>query len=398
MPLRQVWTAIRRRLAQRAKRRGNRARAVGRLESALAHYHSALRWMPRYAQAANNIGLVLNESGQEAPSFAWYRRALDWQPDLSAARWNWANALLSQGDFEAGWRAYEERMDPQRTHNPEALRTLLTPFGDIPLWRGEALDGRRILLWTEQGLGDSILMARYLPLFAQRFGVRPDLWCEAPLARLLATLPQLGTVSTTLRDPDYPFHCPLLSLPGHFQTRLDTIPSANAPYLHIPKEAQQRWQARLDALPGRKVGLVWRGHTLGALPWGALQPLLSLPGISWVSLQHGEPSPHRPPPLGALHDWMPECADLFDTAALISTLDAVVSIDSAVAHLAAALGRPLIVLCALKSEWRWRSGGVVSPWYRHAQPIWQEAPGQWDSAIARAAECLMNSVVQDTQT
>ena len=361
----------------------------GRMVEAVDAYAAVLRLQPDNALALNAIGFPLQETGRMAEAERTLRAALRLAPDMPGAHYNLGMNLLLQGRYEEGWREYEWRW--RVTPPISAPRDF-----PQPLWDGQP-SGARVLLHAEQGLGDTIQFCRYVPLAAAR--ARVVLEVPAPLTRLLATLPGVETIVTQGEPlPDFDFHCPLLSLPHRFGTTLETVPAA-IPYLSAEPAGVARWRDRLAPLPGRRVGLCWAGnpraHDLGAhaidrrrsITLTSLAPLAALLNVSFVSLQKHPPVADAPPML-PLYDWTAELHDFADTAALVAALDLVISVDTAVAHLAGALGRPVWILNRFDTCWRWLTDRLDSAWYPTARLFRQARPGDWDSVVNDLATTL----------
>ncbi len=364
---------------------GTTLAAQGRLAAALASLASAAGLAPGDAMIAVNTGLVLAGLNRLPEAIASHRRAIALAPDLPDAHLALAEALLQDGQLREGWREYEWRW-----HSPAAHRRAFTQ----PRWDRSSPAGGTVLLHAEQGLGDTLQFCRYVPLVARH--ARVVLEAPAPLLRLLGGLEGVAElVATGDPLPAFDRQCPLLSLPLAFGTRLSGIP-AETPYLQPLASDAARWRARLAALPGRRVGLCWAGNAALAdiranpidrrrsLPEGALAPLADLPGISFVSLQKGA----APPPGLVLHDWTAELHDFADTAALLAGLDLVISVDTAVAHLAGSLGQPVWLLNRHDSEWRWLLGREDSPWYPSLRQFRQAAYGDWTAPLAAVRDAL----------
>ncbi len=358
---------------------------LGRFDEAIAGYRDAIRLKPDYAEAHSNLGLAWQQQGDLEAAIACHRRALAIQPDNPGTHYNLAEALLTRGDWDEGWREYEWRW--RTRHMAPGVRGFTQP-----VWRGEPAAGKTLLLHGEQGLGDSLQFCRYAPLTAL-LGLRVVVEVPAPLVRLLRGLE--GVAEVIARGgplPDFDFHCPLLGLPLAFGTRLDTVP-ATLPYLHADPAQTAAWRARIDG-PGITVGLAWAGNPYlhspvkalvdrrRSLPPDRLAPLFEVPGVHFVSLQKDGP---KAPSAFALTDVMDEMTDFADTAALAATLDLVISVDTAVAHLAAALGKPVWLLNRFDSCWRWQRGRDDSPWYPRLRQFRQPVPGDWETVIARIA-------------
>lgn len=262
-------------------------------------------------------------------------------------------------------------------------------------WRGEDITGRTILLYAEQGLGDTLQFVRYVPMVAAR-GCHVLLEVQPALVRLLHTIPgvtQIVARGDTL--PPFDVHCPLLSLPRAFSTRLETIPAA-IPYLHADPAATAGWLAKLLNKGGLRVGLVWSGsphnddagaHKLDrrrSIPLAEFAPLSDLPGVVLVSLQQHDPEHTGTRPLVLpLIDPMADVVDFADTAALTVNLDLVIAVDTSVAHLAGGLGKPVWMLSRYDGCWRWLHGRDDSPWYPNMRIYRQTRPRDWSAVIAR---------------
>ncbi|MBN8875001.1 MAG: glycosyltransferase family protein [Rhodospirillales bacterium] len=365
---------------------GGILRGLGRLEEAAAAQERLVARDPAYWPAWSNLGAIRHDQGEPEKAVAAWRRSLALHPDQPDAQYGCALSLLMAGDFAAGWDALECRWAATQHRGRARHRGL-------PLWSGEALEGATILLHAEEGLGDSIQFARYVPLVAVRGG-RVVLETYAPLARLFAGLDGVDRLVVAGDPlPQATWHCPLQSLPRAFGTRRETIP-ATVPYLCVPQDAAARWQARLGE--GRTVGLVWAGNpTHGkdaerSIPFAALAPLWTVPGLRWVSLQVGARAADAAgSPVRDLSPWLD---DLVETAAAICALDLVIAVDTAVAHLAGALGRPVWLLLPATPDWRWGLEGETSGWYPSVrlfrQPRADAAARRWDTVLARVREAL----------
>ena len=364
---------------------------LGRLHEAGDSFRQALRIQPDFAGAHNNLGVTFKESGHLHEAEECYRRALQIQPDYAEAHTNLAITLLARGDLTAGWEENEWRWaTPQ-------MRSGRRDFAQ-PLWRGERAEGLTLLIHAEQGYGDTLQFCRYASIAAAR-GLRVILEVPMPLVKLLRSLTGVERVVGSGEElPAFDLHCPMLSMPWALKTSLSTIPCA-ASYLQADKERVYAWRTRLAALPnsGRRIGLVWAGnsHThwpqaaiidrQRSLPPERLAPLFELSGFHFFSLQKGGAAvPENFP----LTDFMDEMEDFADTAALIANLDLVIAVDTAVAHLAAALGKPVWVLNRFDACWRWLRERQDSPWYPSVQLFGQPQPGDWQTVIRKVAEEL----------
>ena len=376
---------------------------LGRADDALASYEQAIKLNPALAEAHNNRGALLRELMRTEPAIASFDRAIAANPDFADAHWNKSLALLSLGDFARGWEMFEWRW------RQGPVKSTRRPVPQ-PLWLGnESLAGRTILLYAEQGLGDTIQFCRYAKLVAD-LGARVVLLVPEPLLTVLASLDgvaQLAKPGDSL--PPFDFQCPLMSLPLAFRTELATIPAPRA-YLTPDPEKARRWKERLGERHGPRVGLVWSGgfrpdqpelaaiHARRNLEASLLAPLKD-DRIEFYSLQKGAPADSDLARLQSAYwngprivDWTSELHDFSDTAALIANLDLVISVDTSVAHLAGALGRPVWILNRFDSCWRWLRGRVDSPWYPTARIYTQERPGDWSGVIDKVKADLARVV------
>lgn len=347
-------------------------------------YRRALAIAPETAEIHNNFGTTLYDQGDFKGAEEHYRQALRLRPDYPDAHFHLAGIHLRRGDFAVGWREYEWRWRMKRFVMPSR------PFKQ-PQWHGEPLNGARILIHAEQGFGDSLQFIRYVPLVAERGG-KVVLEVPRELLRLFAGIAGAESVVAYGTAPaDFAWHCPLMSLPFAFGTTLADIP-ARIPYIGVDSAAVAQWRQRVEARPGLRVGLVWAGrrswkqHYERALPAAALAALTTIAGVSWFSLQKGAAAP----PGTAIADFAPGLADFADTAAAIAALDLIVTIDSAVAHLAGALGKPVWILLPAVADWRWLDERADSPWYPTARLFRQESPLVWDAPLG----CLAVELAQ----
>lgn len=379
---------------------GSALRARGLLDEAAAAYRSALEARPQYPSALSNLGRVLHEMGRYEDALACFDRALVADPESAEAHANRATVLLQLGRFAEGWEDYEWRW---RTAG------FTTPRRDFdrPAWDGAALGGRTILLHAEQGLGSAIQFVRYAALVAARGG-RIVLECQKPLARLFSTLqsqPAPAVAKLVPKGgalPPFDVHAPLMSLPRLLGTRLETIP-ATIPYLFAEDALAARWRERLAQHRGTKVGLVWAGNPHHhndrnrSMPAAALAPLAAMAGVTAFSLQVGGAAADVAAlPAGSVIDLSSDIQDFAETAAVIAQLDIVVSVDTAVAHLAGALGRPVWMLVPYVSEWRWLTEREDTPWYPTMHLFRQRAPNDWAEAVGRICDRLRTMVTTDS--
>ena len=369
----------------------------GRHEAARHCYERAIALKPDYPDPYSNLSLVLKDRGDVAGAMAALDRALALKPDFADAQLNQAMIRLLTGDFARGWLQYESRwqtrqLDPDR-------RDL-----KMPRWDGADGKGGTMLVWAEQGLGDSLQFCRYVELLARR-GWRVAIEVPDPLVRLLRSLGDGVTVLPIGGAASLPIacHCPMLSLPLLFGTGSTTIP-AGRPYLAADGAAAAGWQARLAVLgPVLKVGLVWAGNpgrlsalhaavdTRRSIPLERLAPLLAIQGVRFVSLQKDRRAGEEPGRFGIV-DPMGEVHDFADTAAIIAALELVIAVDTSVVHLAGALGKPVWLLNRFDSCWRWLLERDDSLWYPTLRQFRQQAPGDWDGVVAAAAAALAERV------
>ena len=380
--------------------RGAALHELGRFEAALESYDRAIAADPALAAAHANRGCTLDCLGRPQEALASCERAIALAPDYAAAHVNRAITLLRLGRFAEGWAEYEWRW-----RNTGSALCRDRRHGSVPAWLGrEPLAGKTVLLHAEQGYGDTVQFCRYASLVRDR-GARVILEAHSALKRVLGRLDGVSQVVT--RDdptPDVDFQCPLMSLPLAFATTLASIPSGQR-YLTGEPDLVERWRRRLGERRGFRVGLVWSGGFRPNEPewWSAngrrnigLQSLAVLdhPRIEYISLQKGEPAPAAPREGWAarLVDHTGDLIDFADTAALIENLDLVVSVDTAAAHLAAALGKPTWILSRFDGCWRWLLNRPDSPWYPSVRLFRQQAPGTWDNVLRQVRDELFRFV------
>ena len=373
---------------------GNLLKDSGRLDEAESSYRSALALSPGFADAHNNLGIVLQMLGKRDEAERSYRRALELAPADPRIGMNHAILALLRGDYERGLQHYESRFLGANAKTVAGFRQMLGRLDGIQWWRGE--EGGCLLIWTEQGFGDSIMMLRYLPQLKQRGAARVAVYCEPELVRVIRALPGVDEVISkeqALAPGEFDCHCPAMSLPLRFGTRLETIPR-DVPYLHVPAESSRSWADRLAQVQRPRVGLVWAGGGIFAddrrrsIGPEQFARLLRVAGVSFVNLQKGAARSQLNRIGPGIVDWMDDCADFLDTAALVTNLDLVISVDTAVAHLAGALGKPVWLLNRFESEWRWLLDRDDSPWYPTMRIFRQTRRGDWDEVIERVAAAL----------
>src|SRR5471030_2343029 len=363
--------------------------ASQRYAAAQLAYERAVQLEPRHPGSYTNLGSLLDLIGQPDAALDNYAQALALDPDYAQAHWNRSLVYLRRGDYERGWREYEWRWKTTTAGVLKGGRGF-----SQPAWTGrEALAGKTVLLHAEQGLGDMLQFCRYAPLVAQR-GASVVLEVPAPLAGLLATLAGVARIVVKGEAlPPFDYHIPMMSLPLAFDTRLDAVPGA-APYLASEPARVAQWRALLGAQTRPRVGLVWNGNPSHkndvhrSVPLAQFARLLS-ERCEFISLQK-ELRPADQPLLDALpvRQVGELLRDLSDTAALCELMDVVITVDTSVAHLAGALGKPVWLLLQAPFEWRWLEQGTDSPWYPSATLYRQSQRGDWAPVIDALAADL----------
>jgi Flp pilus assembly protein TadD len=368
--------------------RGRLLSKLGQHARAAACYEKLLARSPDHAEAHISLGHLLIQLGRHRDAVASFARAIALAPDNADAHFNLALALLTLGDFKAGWAEYEwrfrtEGLKPSRSTYPQ------------PHWDGvEPLAGKTILVYTEQGLGDSIMFVRYAPMLAARSAsVIAGL---LPQAKVLATdIDGVTPVAPGDPLPAFDIQCPLLSLPYLLGTRLETIP-ASVPYIRPRADRVAAWRDRLQRDGKPIVGVVWaggrdfKGDHSRSIVLQRFQALFNAPGMRFVSLQRDL----REGDAELLRPWVDvvhlgeQLSDFADTAAIISLLDLVISVDTSVAHLAGAMARPVWILLPAVPDFRWMLDRADSPWYPTARLFRQPRPGDWESVLASVKSAL----------
>ncbi|HLJ97642.1 MAG TPA: tetratricopeptide repeat protein [Gemmataceae bacterium] len=395
-----------------------------RLDEAVASYRQAIRLCPDYHRAHHNLGHVLQRQDRLDEAVACFREAVRCGPDSAESHYNLGNAYHCQGHLDEAMACYREairlRPDyPEAHHNLGQCWLLLGQFERgwaeyewhgrcpgiptrtfrQPLWDGTPLGGRTILLYADQGLGDNLQFARYAPLVQQRGGT-VIMECLPALAPLLATCPGIDRlVPRGSPLPEFAVQAPMLSLPGILRTTVNTIPAA-VPYLHPDPQRRRRWQQVLQETPTFNVGIAWQGRPthgqdrqrsvaleqFGALAEGTGVRLVRLqrgPGSEQLARLDGRWAVFDPP------DWPEDPAEAWlESAALVSALDLVVTVDTSVAHLAGALATPVWVALPFLPDWRWLLQRDDSPWYPSMRLFRQEHRGDWSGVFARIREAL----------
>jgi tetratricopeptide (TPR) repeat protein len=361
-------------------------RALDDLPGAVQAFQQAIELDPALAEAHVNLGSALVDQGELAAAEAAFRQAIAVKPESAEAHFALASVRLLEGRLAEAWPHYEWRLKT-KDHPVRQMRQ--------PRWQGEPLEGRSILLLSEQGMGDTLQFVRYAALLRDR-GAKVTLGCPPPLVRLLSSCPYLDHVASELGQQGFDYHAELLSLPAMLGTTIETIP-ADVPYLFADEALVRQWRSRLDSIKGLRIGIHWqgnpkyRGDRHRSLPLANFEPLARVPNVRLISLQRG---------LGAeqiarvanrfevieLGDEVDREAGAFmDTAAIMRVLDLVITSDTATAHLAGALGVPVWMATPLAPDWRWLLEREDSPWYPTMRLFRQPKWGDWPSAFARMA-------------
>jgi tetratricopeptide (TPR) repeat protein len=373
---------------------------LGRFEEAYAAASTAVELDPGCIVAQNNLGHALQSLNRSSEAVGAYQKAIETCDTYAKAQLGYALALLKCGDFDNGWQRYEWRWQ-------DGQKSPLDP--GILIWRGEDLRGRTILLHAEQGLGDTLQFVRFAPMVAARGG-HVVLQVQAPLVRLLRCVEGVSEVIGCGDPiPSFDLHCPMASLPLAFDLRLETIPAS--PYLHVapgesaqPGEVPYRCISKPTARRDLVVGLVWAGDPRQSQPalnlvdrrrsttLEVLTPLLDIDEVRFVSFQFGEARQQLADCTRPIADAMEGVADFADTAARLSGVDLLISVDTAMVHLAGGLGVPVWMLSRFDGCWRWLEQRNDTPWYPSMRIFRQPSPGNWSSLVAEVAAALRTAV------
>ena len=359
---------------------GNVFREGGKSREAIGAYRRVLALDPFHASAHLFQGMELFALGQLAGAIASYRKSLSLEPDNAAAHNNLGIALLLQGNYVEGWKEYESRLQCGGAGVPTLVE---------PIWRGEEKPGKTLLIMAEQGAGDTLQFIRYVGLIRSKFR-RVTVACQKGLGRLLEESGVADTVeeydSSDPMTPDYDACTVLMSLPLLSGNLLPYTPPL--PYLKAKATRVNEWQKRLVEVAGKRVGITWSGNpdhfndANRSCPLRLLVPLSEIHGISLVSLQTGKEG--ECPAVSTLaHTVLPFLTDYAETAAAIQNLDLVITVDTSVAHLAGALGKPVWLLLPFLPDWRWGLGGDCTPWYPTMRLFRQPRPGDWRTVMAK---------------
>jgi tetratricopeptide (TPR) repeat protein len=366
----------------------------GDFDEAIRFYQKALQLNPNLFDAYNNLGRSLQEQGKLDEAISSYQRALQINPDFAEAHCNMALALLLTGDFNHGWKEYEWRWklkDRSRYDFPQQV------------WDGSDISGKTVFLYAEQGFGDTIQFIRYVPLVAER-RAKVIIECQKELKSLIHNIKGVESVITREDPlPEFYIHCPLLSLPLFFNTTIESIP-ANIPYIVTDKKIVRKWEEKTRSNNAQlKVGLVWSGNPKykadksRSISLENFLQLWKVDGISFYSLQKGEAAAQTKelPKNIRLIDFTDEIYDFSETAGLIENLDLVISVDTAVAHLTGALGKPIWTLLPFSPDWRWMLNRKDSPWYPTMRLFRQPSSGDWETMMEKVSKELHEKIRAD---
>jgi len=374
--------------------RGNVLQQLGRLDEALISHNKAISIKPDYAEAYSNRGSALQQLGRLDEALTSYNKAISIKSDDTLAHWNLSLLHLLEGNFKNGWQGYEWRWKNENLPEFKEKRN----FSE-PLWLGaESLKDKTILLYAEQGLGDSIQFCRYVPLVAQ-LGARVILEVQRPLVKLLKGIEGVNQIIAKGDAlPNFDYQCPLLSLPLAFKTELHTIPQVSY-HITSDREKVAKWKAILGEKVKPRVGLAWSGSAIHkndhkrSLTLSKLQPYLN-PDVDYICLQKeirdidkALLAQHR-----EIKYFGDALEDFTDTAALCELMDVVISVDTSVAHLAGTLGKPSWVLLPFSPDWRWLLDRDDSPWYPSAKLYRQERIGSWNGVLEKVQSDLIKLV------
>jgi hypothetical protein len=367
---------------------GKVAFELGRFEEAEQSLEQALRLQPQNAEIHANLGSLLQARGRWDEALACFDLALDIDPNCVSAHFNRGMTFLQTGDWLHGWAGFEYRFRLDK----QSQRAFLQPR-----WDCSPLAGRTILLWAEQGVGDMIHFIRYVRLLKEQ-GAVVILECPRRLAPLFSSYAGIDRIISEgdLR-PDFDVHAPLGSVPGLLGATPETIP-ARTPYLTAEPSRVERWQQRLGASEALRVGIVWQGNPKHvqdrwrSAPLEQFAPLAAVSGVEWISLQQGPgteqmDAPGRPFAIRRMAEGDLDGPDgaFLDTAALIKCLDLVVTVDTALAHLAGALDVPVWLALSALPDWRWGRQGQQTAWYPCMRLFRQRELGQWSDVFEQMA-------------
>ena len=362
---------------------GDVLRDLGRPEEALGRYQKAIQLKPQDAEAHHNLALAHKTLGRTKIALEGFYESVRLAPNHPQAHYNLGIMLLLAGRLEEGWREYEWRWRMPTFKRRDCVQ---------PVWGGEPLQGRTLLIHAEQGFGDTIQFCRFVPPLARDNDI--ILQVPQPVMRLLSRPENMGRLIPPGKEtPPFDLYCSLMSLPALLDISSADLPAAT-PYLAADPAEVARWRQRLAGYAGLHVGLAWAGSVACAadeqrsMTLDQLAGLAGLPAVTFVSLQKGRDGASDGAPMPGMLDWTEELDDFADTAGLIGALDLVISVDTAVVHLAGALGKPVWLLNRFDPCWRWQLEREDSPWYPTLRQFRQSRMGDWDDVIGRVRTAL----------
>ena len=366
---------------------GETYRALGRSHDAVACFQHALRMKPDMTESHNNLGIAFQDLCRIDEALHHYRRAVELKPDYVEARWNQALCLLLAGRYREGFKEYDWRWQAK------SLPPIRELYRD-PSWNGEPLKpGGLLMLHSEQGMGDSLQFARFIPL-AAKFG-RVMVEVEKPLVPLFRTIPGIEQIIVKGGPiPRFTRHCPFMSLPRAMGIELENLPNAT-PYLQAPPDQVERWRAYFSSRPGLRVGLTWRGRPEHrndrhrSMKAEHMAGLGRIEGVSFFGIQKDATADEvKTMRQGGPIEMLSGLDDYGVTAGAVMALDLVITVDTSVAHLAAALGKPVWLLIPYSPDWRWLLDRTDSPWYPTMRIFRQRTGGDWASVVAAVRDRL----------
>lgn len=369
---------------------GNALKDQGNLEGAISCYRRAIAINPSFFDAHNNLGNGLRAQGRVAESVSCYEQALRLKPGNPQIHLSRAMSWLQMGDFERGWAEYEWRLK---------CKEYAIPAFAQPLWDGAPLEGRTILLYADHGLGDALQFIRYAPLVQERGG-RVIAACQKKIAGLLASCPGVEQVVVEGSPlPEFALYVPLMSLPMIFGTTLSSVP-ARVPYLRADADKISRWSAEVGSFGEFKIGVAWQGNPQyrrdreRSFRLAQLEAVARAPGVQLVSLQgiYGLEQLSEVESRFAVNRLGERLSDFMEIAAAMQSLDLVIAPDTALAHLAGALGVPVWVALSFAPDWRWLEERSDSPWYPSMRLFRQKRWGDWDEVFDKMAAELPNAI------
>ena len=371
--------------------------SIDREDEAIDCYRKVLKIEPDHVYTLNNFGMLLKEQGEIEQAMDMYRKAIEIRPDLAGPRWNLSHALLLTGDFEAGWKEFEWRLKKDDWQKANLRHC------NMPLWNGESFVGKTLLIHDEQGLGDTIQFVRYLPMVKARGGniIFETQETMIGLFKNFRGIDRLIPRSTDgVLPTDMDLYAPLLSLPVIFNTSLDTIPGT-VPYLHADADKARYWKKQLTG-DGFKVGIVWAGGPKNPNDRNRSCRLRHFAAISdigtvrLIGIQKGGAAEQvrELPPGMVVINYGPELEGFTDTMGLIENLDLVIAVDTAVAHLAGAMGKPVWLILTFAHHWPWLLNRADSPWYPSMRIYRQKRKGDWASVFDRIGKDLQRQIAK----